>query len=250
MERVQTTVFRIAQQIVAEMPEQHRPYLFKRILAVVREYVDSKVRTNGMPLEMIALRKYRDEIVNRFRNALRTRTGDAIQLPIYNIFQPTSSSRYVSFTTRKPYYETRRSHVNYVVCDPANDKDPPRESWPRLWEYCVAEILDGAEDLVRSFVKNDHLDFVIPFTFEGQQLRYLPDFLVCVRCHDGSDLSLILEVKGEEDNRDKAKYTYTRSWVASVNRDGQHGRWAFDIAHDPDDVRGILEKHADVRPRR
>src|SRR6266849_2850753 len=240
--RLQTTIYEIARKIVGEMPAEHRPYLFKRVLAVVRRYVKDKVISNALPKEMIALQKYQTEIVSRIRQAIRTRTGEAIQLPIYDLVQPTGSSRYVSFTTRKPYYEPKRSHLNYIVCDPANDKDPPREAWPRLWEHRVAKTIDD-HPAVRSFVKNDHLDFTISYTFEGGQSRYAPDFLVALRRTDGTELMLILEVKGEEDNRDTAKYTAARSWVDSVNRDGQYGRWAFEVAHAPENTTSLLEKH-------
>jgi type III restriction enzyme len=42
---------------------------------------------------------------------------------------------------------------------------------------------------------------------------------------DGEDRMLILEVKGDEDNRDRAKFTFARNWVESVNSDGRYGRW-------------------------
>ncbi|MFN7971227.1 MAG: DEAD/DEAH box helicase family protein [Acidobacteriota bacterium] len=231
-QRLQTTIYEITRQVVDQMEEQHRPYLFKRVLAVTRKYVDTKVIANGLPKEMVALQKYQSEIVNRIRNAIRAQTGEAIQLPIYDLVQPLGTTRYVNFTTRKPVYETKRSHVNYVVCDPANDKDPPREKWPNLWEYRVAKAIDE-HPAVRSFVKNDHLELFVPYTYEGASSRYAPDFVVILRRTDGSDLNLLLEVKGEEDNRDRAKYSFARAWVAAVNRDGEHGTWAFDVVKDP-----------------
>jgi type III restriction enzyme len=212
-ERLQTTIFRIAHAIVDKMPSEHRPYLFNRVLEVTRRYVDTKVIRNGLPLEMLAL-------------------------PIYDGIQRDSSTRYVSFSTRKPVYATTRSHVNYVVCDPARD-DVPKE---RLWEYRVAEILDHHE-AVRSFVKNDHLHFHIRYRYEGDSRSYLPDFLVSLRKKDGSYPTLILEVKGEEDNRDRAKYTFARSWVDAVNRDGEYGRWAFAVVRKPEEVEGVLARH-------
>ena len=238
-ERIQTTAFRIAQDIVNEMPEHHRPYLFKRVLAVVRSYVEDKVLAGRVPKEMIALQKNRQEITSRIRHAIKTRTGESIRLPIYDPVQSLGSTRYVSFITKKPCYAATKSHVNYVVCDSAREDVRPE----RLWEYRVAEALD-AHPAVRSFVKNDHLDFTVVYTFQDQQSRYLPDFVVSLMTAAGEELMLILEVKGEEDNRDRAKYTFARSWVDSVNRDGRHGRWAFEVVKNPDAVRALLDRLA------
>jgi type III restriction enzyme len=47
-------------------------------------------------------------------------------------------------------------------------------------------------------VKNDHLDFVIPYELYGARLNYLRDYLIRLRRNDGSELKLILEVKGFE----------------------------------------------------
>ena len=48
---------------------------------------------------------------------------------------------------------------------------------------------------VAAYVKNDHLGFEIPYTYEGRGARYWPDFLVRL---DGSDVvrTLIVEVSG------------------------------------------------------
>jgi type III restriction enzyme len=168
-------------------------------------------------------------VVSRIRQAIRTRTGESIQLPIYDTTQPEGSTRYVSFSTRKPFYDTKKSHVNRVVCD--SD-----------WERSTAKALDK-HPAVRSFVKNDHLDLRIEYRYEEETRNYLPDFVVSLTKTDGSELMLILEVKGEEDNRDRAKYSFAESWVAAVNRDGKQGRWAFAVTRDPGEVNMVLEKH-------
>jgi type III restriction enzyme len=239
--RVQTTVYKIAHEVLREISEEHRPHVFKRVLDVVKRYVDSKVRTRGVAIEMIGHGKYRDQIVQNVRGAIRTKTGEAVELPIYDLVQPVGSTRYVSFLTRKPIYLAAKSHINAVVCDPAhNDVE-----LDRLWEYRVAKAIDE-HAAVRSFAKNDHLDFTITYTFQNDQSRYLPDFLVRVEREDGSETMLILEVKGQEDNRDRAKYTFARRWVDGVNRDGRYARWAFDVCRDPGEVRSILDRVAGV----
>jgi type III restriction enzyme len=48
------------------------------------------------------------------------------------------------------------------------------------------------------YVKNHNLGFTIPYTLNGEEKNYIPDFLVQVR--DGADdpLNLIIEVTGEK----------------------------------------------------
>ncbi len=48
------------------------------------------------------------------------------------------------------------------------------------WEQKVAQVLESLPQ-VAAYVKNDHLGFVIPYTLDGEQRSYLPDFLVRAR---------------------------------------------------------------------
>jgi type III restriction enzyme len=77
------------------------------------------------------------------------------------------------------------------------------------------------------------MGFEIPYLDRGITRRYVPDFLV--RLDDGGDepLNLVLEVKGQRDESDKAKAQTTRAlWVPGVNGLGGFGRWAFDEFRD------------------
>lgn len=64
---------------------------------------------------------------------------------------------------------------------------------------------------------------------EGLSSHYLPDFLV--QAEPG--LTLILEIKGQEDDQDKAKHEAAQRWVRAVNRWGEMGRWGFLMCHNP-----------------
>ncbi|MBI4330445.1 MAG: hypothetical protein HY673_04090 [Chloroflexi bacterium] len=44
---------------------------------------------------------------------------------------------------------------------------------------------------------------------------------------------LVLEVKGEEDDQDRAKYQAARRWVTAVNNWGRLGVWDFAVCRDP-----------------
>jgi len=41
--------------------------------------------------------------------------------------------------------------------------------------------------------------------------------------------------------RHRAKYIAARGWVDAVNRDGKHGRWAFEVVRDPTEVASVLD---------
>ena len=66
---------------------------------------------------------------------------------------------------------------------------------------------------------------------------YFPDYLVLLT--DGS--TLLLEIKGEEDNQDRAKHQATKRWLAAVNHWGKLGRWRFHVCHDPQMLERELE---------
>ena len=57
-------------------------------------------------------------------------------------------------------------------------------------------------------------------------------------------VTLLLEIKGEERERDRAKHQAARRWASAVNYWGQLGRWAFHACKDPqrviDEVRDFL----------
>ena len=99
------------------------------------------------------------------------------------------------------------------------------------WEGQMAQALEYMDE-VHSYVKNHHLDFRIPYTFEGQEHHYLPDFIA--RIDDGRGkadlLNLIIEVSGPPL---PAKAAKTATILPAVNNSGQFGRWAFVEVNDP-----------------
>ena len=91
------------------------------------------------------------------------------------------------------------------------------------------DIFDSTKQKsVLAYAKNQAMGFEIPYLDRGVTRRYVPDFLV--RLDDGGEepLNLVLEVKGERDETDKAKAQTSRDlWVPGVNALGGFGRWGF-----------------------
>jgi type III restriction enzyme len=92
-------------------------------------------------------------------------------------------------------------------------------------------------DEVRSYVKNDRQPgFSIPYTVDGDQREYYPDFIARIDDGHGDDdlLNVIIEVTGEMRKEKEAKVaTARRLWVPAVNNHGGFGRWAIVEITDP-----------------
>jgi type III restriction enzyme len=137
-------------------------------------------------------------------------------MPILNRYQPIGSTADVDFKTIRTVHGTERSHINQVVLD------------TQTWESAAAFRLEQS-DVVAFYARNDHLEFTIPYEYLGVSHHYEPDFLV--RLSNG--ITLILEIKGFEDDQDRAKHGAARRWVAAVNNWGQLGLWDFHVCKDP-----------------
>jgi type III restriction enzyme len=144
----------------------------------------------------------------------------------------------VDFDTIRPVYPTdpAKCHISHVVADTGT------------WEQKLAQSLEEMEE-VRHYVKNQGLGFFVPYTLDGIEHNYQPDFIIRIDDGHGSDdpLNLIVEVSGEA-RKDKAAKTATmRSlWIPAVNNHGGFGRWAFIEITDPWDakntIRAIISK--------
>ena len=137
-------------------------------------------------------------------------------LAVLDPYTPEGSSRFVNFSTSKPLYATSpaRCHINYVVLD--SD-----------WEAEFARVAE-AHPRVLAYVKNQGMQFEVPYRDGTQHRRYWPDYLL--RVDDGRDdsLNLIVEIKGYRNNDAQLKAdTMRKFWIPGVNHLGRFGRWAF-----------------------
>jgi hypothetical protein len=55
--------------------------------------------------------------------------------------------------------------------------------------------------------------------------------------------TLVLEVKGQDDEQNKTKREFLAEWVEAVNAHGGFGIWACDVSRHAKDVGGILHRH-------
>jgi type III restriction enzyme len=131
-------------------------------------------------------------------------------------YTPQGSSRFVNFFTSKPLFATHptRCHLNYVVCD--SD-----------WE---AEFARAAEEhpRVRAYVKNQGMQFEVPYRDGTETRRYWPDYIVRIDIGEEEPLNLVVEIKGFRNTDAKLKSeTMHKLWVPGVNNLRRFGRWTF-----------------------
>ena len=92
---------------------------------------------------------------------------------------------------------------------------------------------------VARYVKNQGLNFTIPYTLNGEERQYFPDFIAVM---DGPvPVNLVIEVSGENRKDKAAKVATARTqWVPAVNNHGGFGRWAFVEVTDPWDAKRTI----------
>lgn len=119
-----------------------------------------------------------------------TRKASRRWCPCSNRYKPIGTTAEVDFKTTRPCWSTRISHIDQVVAD--------TKKWEQSATFRLEQQVGKA---VRFYARNDHLGLVIPYEYQGIQHGYEPDFLARL----ANDVTLILEIKGFEDERDRAK---------------------------------------------
>ncbi|MDW8057851.1 MAG: hypothetical protein RMJ57_06215 [Bacteroidia bacterium] len=88
---------------------------------------------------------------------------------------------------------------------------------------------------------NHHLGLVVQYKREDKRRRYCDsDYLVRLKCSDGQEQMIILELKGFEPDVDRQKEVAVCWWVRAVNDDGRFGRWDFIVWEEPLRLRELL----------
>jgi type III restriction enzyme len=244
--RLQKTVFEIARDItevlaggkvsMGEQPLVERRIetarlLFPQVLVIVEKYVQRRVtRANNARIEEIALAMYRNLLVERLVVAIEpdTDVGEAPIIARIDRQRPIGSTAGVQFRTTKSTVGTSKSHISHVVLD-------------STWENMAAYHLELSPHVL-SYAKNDRLDFDIEYEWHGKPHKYVPDYLVRVDGGDRAPVMVILEIKGLEDEQDRAKYTAAERWCNAVNNHGGFGRWQYFHTRKPKALAKELEK--------
>ncbi len=242
--RVSTLLFHLTKRLIEtkwrDPGEEPKLFLFGQLKRITRQWLDSHLICKGgtYPAQLM-YQELADMACERITNGIvEAHVGERPVKAVLDSYNPAGSTAHVRFaTSKKTLWKTdsRRCHVNWVVCD---------SDWEA--EFCrVAE----AHPRVRAYVKNQGLGLEVPYRRGASAHTYIPDFIVRVDDGLGGDdpLHLVVEIKGYrgEDAKEK-KETMDTYWVSGVNRLGTYGRWAFVEFADVYDMQSDFETRVEV----
>jgi len=212
------------------------PWLFPQILSIVKRWLAECVsfKDNTFP-QMLILAEIAHNAVDKIYQAIvKSSEEEKILKPILYSYDTIGSTRYVDFDTTKPVFATRpeKCHVSHIVAD------------TNVWEQKMAQTLEDMPEVIR-YVKNHNLGFTIPYTINGEEHQYIPDYITNIDDGHSTDnlLNLIIEVTGEKKKEKETKVATARTlWIPAVNNHGGFGRWAFLEIFDPWDAQNSIRK--------
>jgi type III restriction enzyme len=215
-------------KLVLEKYWEDRPYLFPQVLGIARRWLTECLacKDDTFP-QLLLLVEFAHDAADRIYKAMAASyEGEPALRPILKPYDTVGSTRWVDFDTTKPVMGTRddKCHISHVVADTGS------------WEQKMAQVLEEVDE-VACYVKNQGLNFTIPYTLNGDERLYYPDFIA----RDSNGLNLIVEVSGEARKDKAAKVSTARTlWIPAVNNHGGFGRWAFVEVTDPWDAKNTL----------
>ena len=232
--RKQRLIFEAARDVFDQMQPSwpgSKEYLIAQLIRIVEAFLDSdklviqseSYRENLKKRLLILLNM--NKIVQHLFSAVRAENTEKL-VPIFDKEMPIKSTgKMITWYTSKPCELTNKSHISHVVYDSA-------------WETSESYELEN-NDAILSWVKNDHLGFVISYLYKGVVHSYYPDFLI--KLSNGK--MLVLEVKGIDDEKNRTKRTALKEWIDAVNSDGRFGPWESDVSFRPSDIKDIIRRH-------
>jgi len=230
--RLQTIIFETAKRIFNyEKPNwQGRQEIFlvqlirivERFIASGKVSIKNDLFRQGELRRRILIMLNLNKIIQHIWEAIRTENTEKL-LPVFDNENPIRSTGNMrTWHTSKPCEWTLKSHINFCVFD-------------STWEASEAYALDRHRN-VKSWVKNDHLGFMVLYNYQGVVRKYFPDFIIKLENGD----HLILETKGRDTQQNKTKRAFLDEWVKAVNKHGGFGRWKWAVSFHPSDLEGIF----------
>ncbi|WP_206922647.1 BPTD_3080 family restriction endonuclease [Alicyclobacillus suci] len=246
--REQEVAFVLAKRILTryfrDASHGERFWLFPQFLKIAKEWMTHYVEYVDDTFPQLLLLSEHSHFVAEqlYKCIIMSTEGEKKVQAIFHPYEPVGTTRVVDFDTAKPTFATspNKCHVSHVVAD------------TNSWEQSAAFALEHMDEVV-SYVKNEKLNFVIPYSYEGSERSYLPDFIVRIDDGHGHDdlLNLVVEVSGYRKRDKDAKATTMKSlWIPAINNHGGFGRWDFvevtDVEHIKTTIREAVKRHSET----
>jgi type III restriction enzyme len=235
--RLQRVAFQVARDIFnqeAQSWKGDKAFLMSRIVDIAQEFIESNKIEVVPPLfatepmrRRLLVALYMSDIVHHLWAALVPQNTQDYELIFDDRLPVRTTGDMTPWYTSKPHYPAERSHLNFAVIDSG-------------LEGSVAYLLDR-DDRVEAWAKNDHLQFELSYVYRGGVFTYRPDYIV--RLSEGHHA--VLEVKGQEVDRDRAKGLALKQWIAAVSADGRFGRWDSATVYAPSETSSVITKCLD-----
>lgn len=232
--RKQRLIFEAARDVFDQIQPSwpgSKEYLIAQLIKIVEAFIDSDklvIQSESYREDLrrrLLILLNLNKIVQHLFTAIRAENTEKL-VPIFDKEIPIKSTgRMPTWYTSRPCEITKKSHISHVVYDSA-------------WEASESYELDN-NDSVFSWVKNDHLGFVISYIYKGIIHSFYPDFLI--KLSNGK--MLVLEVKGVDDEKNRTKRAALKEWIDAVNSDGRFGKWGYDVSFRPSDIKDIIKRH-------
>jgi type III restriction enzyme len=96
------------------------------------------------------------------------------------------------------------------------------------WEAEMARVIERNPAVI-AYVKNQGMQFEVPYRDGALARKYVPDFIVRIDDGQPEPLNIIVETKGFRGvNAQLKAETMKTLWCPGVNNLGDYGRWAFE----------------------
>ena len=175
-------------------------------------------------LKNIVIALNSQKIVNHIGNFIRSSSKEAPALILDPVRPVRSTATAMMWWTSKPTQPVKKSQISHIVIDSG-------------WEKVGLEFERNRIPGLISWVKNDHLGFEIFYLWQGQIKTYYPDYIIKFE----NNRHLILEIKGQITEQDKAKWQAAKEWVNAVNANGSFGTWEFKVLDDPKNLFEVVK---------
>jgi len=232
--RLQTLIFKLAGDLTktyCEMKTCEAPphVLFPQLWKICDRYLKTKVKViKPCQIEDAWLSPYYGWMIENLATAIHpdTNAGETPELPRYEPYRGNGSTDDVDFWTSKSIYPIERSQLNAVVAD------------THQWEQSASYQIDN-HPITDAFVKNEQLNFSIPYLYNGQEREYYPDFII--RLKSAEPRYLIFETKGYRYDGTEEKKAGAERWCRAVNADGRFGIWEYKLCKSLEVIQALDE---------